>query len=388
MAQLLVNVLPVTLAPGGSVILAHGLESGGVGVVPTQVIADRTTPIACSNATTTNVSFINPGSEAATANFRCEYDHSIHATGATPIRYQGLDPSISGSIGNVDALLFGPGTDGAVTLTAAGATPLPYATRVGATWTLTREIYATNFTVEAGVTVDTQGRGVWCTGTFTNRGTYGVYGASAVGATPGSLPDTASFNFGGLSSGAVGSSLSGNGSGSSSYAQALNLNPLPGGNAGVRTGGASNSAYTTGAATFPTLATAWYPITRSSRNFSVVASRGGAAGAVDLSGGGTGTSGGGASYLPILPVMARNLDALGGTFQMVGGNGGNAVFTGAGIAGGGGACNGGVLYVLTANLIDIGTVQSVGGTGGLGANGGLNGANGVATVPPTIIVTV
>jgi hypothetical protein len=86
--------------------------------------------------------------------------------------------------------------------------------------------------------------------------------------------------------------------------------------------------------------------------------------------------------------MARNFDNTLGTVQMVGGNGGNAVFTGAGIAGGGAAANGGVLYLLTSNLIALGTVQSTGGTGGLGANGGTNGANGAAAATPVILVTV
>jgi hypothetical protein len=386
--QLLVNVLSVTLAPGGSVVLAHGLISENVGVIPTQVIADRTTPIACSNATTTNVAFINTGAEAATANFRCEYDHSIHATGATPIRYQGLDPSISGAIGSVDTLLFGTGSDGAVSLTAAGATPLPYATRVGTTWTLTREVYATNFTVEAGVTVDTRGFGVWCTGTFLNNGTHGVYGVSAAGIIPGTFPDTASFNFGSTTTGGSGVNITANGNSPIGYTSALNTNPLPGGNAGARTGGTSNSVYTTSAGLFPVITTPWYPIVRSNRGTAVVSSRGGGSGAADVSGGGTATSGGGASALPVLPIMARNFDNTLGTIQSIGGNGGNAVFTGAGIAGGGAAANGGVLYLLTNNLIALGTVQSVGGTGGLGANGGANGANGAPAATPVILITV
>lgn len=385
MAQLLVNVVSVTLAPGGGVVIPHGLISEGVGVVPTQVIADRTTPIACSNATTTNVSFINPGAASATANFRCEYDHSIHATGATPIRYQGLDASISGLVTNFDALLFGPGTDGAVTLTAAGATPLPFATRVGATWTLTREVYATDFTVDAGVTVDTRGFGVWCTGTFTNNGTHGVYANSAVGVTGGAALNG---SMGTTTAGPIGrSNFTGDGLTAGS-AGAINTNALPGGNAGPRTGGSSTSVYTTVIAPYPVINTPWYIITRLVRNQTVVASNAGGGGACDVSGGGTAASGAGAGGLPLLVVAARNFDNSAGTIQMVGGNGGNATFTGAGIAGGGGASNGGVLYVVTANNLGLGTVQSIPGTGGLGANGGTNGANGVAAVPPTIIVTV
>lgn len=377
MAQLLVNVLPVTLAPGGSVVLAHGLISENVGVVPTQVIADRTTPIACSNATTTNVSFINTGAEAATANFRCEYDHSIHATGATPIRYQGLDPSISGAVGSLDALLFGPGSDGAVTLTAAGASPLPYATRVGATWTLTREVYATDFTVEAGVTVDTQGKAVWCTGTFLNNGTFGVYGFSASGGTPGA---SVSGSFGLSNVGGQGrTGVSGNGNATSGgFNNSLSTTATPGGNAGAFTGGSAISTFQTNGAPYPVYTTFWYAITRLVRFNSLVGSQGGSSGALDITAGGTGTSGAGAGGLPVLAVIARNFNNTAGTIQSIGGNGGNAVTTGAGIAGGGGASNGGGIYIATYSNLGTGTMQSIGGTGGLGSNGGGNGTNGAA----------
>jgi hypothetical protein len=374
--QLLVNVLSVTLAPGGSVVLAHGLISENVGVIPTQVIADRTTPIACSNATTTNVAFINTGAEAATANFRCEYDHSIHATGATPIRYQGLDPSISGSITAFDTLLFGTGSDGAVTLTAAGATPLPYATRVGATWTLTREVYATDFTVEAGVTVDTQGKAVWCTGTFLNNGTYTLVGNSAVGGTPGAA---ISGSFTTSNTGAAGLSISANGSAPTGTGfAALASATVAGGNAGIRTGGSAISTFSTILAPFPVYTTLWYGITRMCRTTQVAGASGGASGATDLSGGGTGTSGAGAGGVPVLAIIARNFNNTAGTIQSIGGNGGNAVTTGAGIAGGGSASNGGGIYIATYSNLGTGTIQSIGGTGGLGSNGGGNGGNGSA----------
>ena len=89
--QLLVNALPVTaLAPLGSLIIPHGLVAAGVGVVPTQVVCDRASPLIVSNANTTNITVINPSASAQTANFRAEFDHSIHATGATPIRWRGV----------------------------------------------------------------------------------------------------------------------------------------------------------------------------------------------------------------------------------------------------------------------------------------------------------
>lgn len=90
MAPLLVNVLAVgPLAAGASVTVAHGLNYNNQGVVPTQVVCDRASPIAVTATTTTSVTFTNGSAGAASANFRAEYDHSIHAVGATPVAWQG-----------------------------------------------------------------------------------------------------------------------------------------------------------------------------------------------------------------------------------------------------------------------------------------------------------
>jgi hypothetical protein len=105
MAPLLVNVLSVgPLAAGASVTLPHGLNYGGNGVVPTQVICDRASAIRVASTTTTAVTFTNDGVAPASANFRCEYDHSIHAVGATPIAWQGyVAAAVAGSprFGNI-----------------------------------------------------------------------------------------------------------------------------------------------------------------------------------------------------------------------------------------------------------------------------------------------
>lgn len=88
--QLLVNVLNVTnLAGAGSITHAHGLRSGDLPVTPTQVLCDRASPIGVTALTDTTVTFTNASASPATANFRVEYDHSIHAIGATPVAWQG-----------------------------------------------------------------------------------------------------------------------------------------------------------------------------------------------------------------------------------------------------------------------------------------------------------
>jgi hypothetical protein len=93
--QLLVNVLSVgPIAPLGSVIVPHGLKVAGQGVVPRQAYPDRASPLIVSAMTDTTISIINPDAvNAQSANFRVEYDHSIHAEGATPIKWQGTAAS-------------------------------------------------------------------------------------------------------------------------------------------------------------------------------------------------------------------------------------------------------------------------------------------------------
>jgi hypothetical protein len=46
------------------------------------------TAVTATNVTFTNLDVTNPSS----ANFRAEYDHSIHADGATPVNWQGYIP--------------------------------------------------------------------------------------------------------------------------------------------------------------------------------------------------------------------------------------------------------------------------------------------------------
>ncbi len=95
--QLLVNVFTVTnLAGGASTTLAHGLRSGDAPVTPTQVLCDRSSTLAVSAVTSTTFTVTNLSPTVpASANFRAEYDHSIHASGATPIYWRGYLPPIT-----------------------------------------------------------------------------------------------------------------------------------------------------------------------------------------------------------------------------------------------------------------------------------------------------
>lgn len=114
MAPLLVNVFSIgPLAAGASTTVAHGLNYGGNGVIPTQVICDRASPIAVTGTTTTSITFTNGSAGLASANFRAEYDHSIHAVGATPIAWQGYVPAAGGGSGVYG--VFSDDTDQALT---------------------------------------------------------------------------------------------------------------------------------------------------------------------------------------------------------------------------------------------------------------------------------
>lgn len=114
MAPLLVNVLAVgPLGAGASVTVAHGLNYNNQGVVPTQVLCDRASPISVTATTTTSITFTNGSASAASANFRAEYDHSIHAVGATPLNWQGYVPSAGGGPGVYGS--FSDSTDQALT---------------------------------------------------------------------------------------------------------------------------------------------------------------------------------------------------------------------------------------------------------------------------------
>lgn len=110
MAPLLANVLAVgPLAAGASVTVSHGLNYNNQGVVPTQVLCDCASSIGVTATTLTTVTFLNNGSAATTANFRAEYDHSIHAVGTTPLTWRGL--VISGGGGATDYGGFSDTTD-------------------------------------------------------------------------------------------------------------------------------------------------------------------------------------------------------------------------------------------------------------------------------------
>lgn len=92
--QRLVSILRVpvvgVLAPGESVTIPHGLRSNGAGVIPTQFLPDRSVNIVVAAATDSSVTFTNADANPIFANFRVEFDHSIHAVGVASMPWQGV----------------------------------------------------------------------------------------------------------------------------------------------------------------------------------------------------------------------------------------------------------------------------------------------------------
>ena len=92
MAQLLVQVVNVNaLAGGGTITVAHSLESNGVAVAPTLVFADRPTPLRIVSVSVAGVTISNPSPFPQTANFRLErgWQPEVDASTVTTMLYQG-----------------------------------------------------------------------------------------------------------------------------------------------------------------------------------------------------------------------------------------------------------------------------------------------------------
>jgi hypothetical protein len=252
---------------------------------------------------------------------------------------------------------------------------MPGTTRSGATYTLTRDVYFTNLTVNTGVTIETNGYRIFCRGTLSGAGVVshnGNPGSSVIGgnpATDGSVKG--GWGVGGLS-----------GQGANNGAASTTTPGL--GHGGAGGAGGAGTGFTAGAGTTPvtpdggirrTVAELSHPFTW---RFSTSAmapigggGAGGGGGGSSAAGGGSGGGGGG-----VVVVAAR---VLSGTisFEAKGGDGGAA--NAAGNGGGGGGGGGGAIHLLYADKSGwTGTTNVSGGAGGAKVGTGTAGTAGSA----------
>ena len=95
--------------------------------------------------------------------------------------------------------MFGPGSDGSPTLD--GTAAVAWASKSGSVYTMTRDVFCANLTVNSGVTLNTAGTRIFCAGAFANAGTVQNNGANASGATAGAGGTNFSLSSGGAGGG-------------------------------------------------------------------------------------------------------------------------------------------------------------------------------------------
>ena len=307
-------------------------------------------------------------------------------------RVSGVSPGGGSGGGRADLGWYGDSHDGSLVLDGTVTPNTNLMTKSGSTYTLVRDAYFSSLTIDAGVTLRTNGQKAFVAGTLTNNGTIERQGNPGSSNNPGA----------GFGTGTTGGSVGGGGGATTdangSNGGAVDTNGSaggPGGNGGIsgtgRNGGSGGSARDDNGGTVSAPNQGGLSSTSTNRGRPLTAvgfalgfwSVGGAAsqfwaGGAGGGGGGRGTSatsgGGGGGGGGVLVICARKVKNT-GTVQANGGTGANGTGTNAGGGGGGG---GGVVAILTDSYDNTGTVQAAGGAAGTGAGGGGDGAVGGA----------
>ena len=291
--------------------------------------------------------------------------------------------------------------DGVSTVTGFAGLSLAPAASV---YVLTRDLFASTMTVDAGVTINSAGFRVFVQGLLTNNGTIRQNGANGANATTGGAGGGGNGPGNGVLSGGVAGGGGGNATGNGQIgnvpassplggATATNTGPAApgnGGNGGTLQGGAGGGGTAGGGnggtaqgLTIAAMTTAPHFYTlfqaqqgRNGNNTQLNAgSAGGGGGGGAVANQGNGGGGGGAAG--VIAICARFI-AGSGSFEAKGGKGGNgSVGTGGGGAGGGGGGAGGILTVFTESKFPLTVSESVaGGLGGNAAGAAGTGGNG------------
>jgi hypothetical protein len=264
----------------------------------------------------------------------------------------------------------------------------------GNIYTLVRDIYPENMTVNSGVTIKPLGYCIFVRTKLTNAGTIqfngstGANGSAGVNANGGtSFTSVGTLNVSGGAGGAGrftnGVGGTGSGSGGNNVAGSAGGD---GGAGGVSGGGVGNVSASP-AGTMGQIKDIGFAGRRRLLSGNSLAAPncggGGGGGGVNLQAG-TGSSGAGGGSGGAVFIICTILDNTGGVISADGGLGGNAVGTVDAQIGGGGGGAGGWVFVATSYVISQGTIRANGGLSGTKFGGGSNGSPG----NPGLVVTL
>lgn len=290
------------------------------------------------------------------------------------------------SASGLSPCFYGDGSDG--TATADGAGAVTGMTRSGSVYTMDRDVYFVELTVNGGVTIITNGYRLHVQGTLTNDGSINNDGGDGSGtsggggSSSGTLP-SATGGGAGATQPAIGTTGGGAGTNATnSYGGAGGAGGDGTTSTGTGTGGASGTS-TSPVAGFGSLhAMPWaalggfFSFGVSTFTFAYGGGSGGGGGTSRAAGGGgNNTSGGGGGGGGPVIVLAKTL-VNNGTISSDGGDG--AVGTSPGVnegSGGGGGGGGGFVVVAYGPGSDPGTITADGGSGGAGASSAPTGSS-------------
>lgn len=385
MAARIKNILSfASIAVGASQTLAHGLRIESRTLVP-DVLTPSIEGVATITADATNVTVTNASGSVLSLDVLCEAWHSIErAFGAEQTLALSPQPFVPGAAlaaALVGSIIFGSGQDGAAVFD--GANTFSFATKVGSTYTLTRDLFlGDGSSCAAGVTIYTAGFRIWCNGTFTNEGLIHNDGrAAALGtAGAGSALGTTGIGTAGGNGRAANTGLPGtNQSNTLGDASAAGgAGGAGGANAGGAAGTYSPGAGVNGGANFLTSMLTGFLFTQTS---------GGNQASIQIIGGGAGGGGGGSNNAGVLGggggggggvLVLHALRLINNGTIRANGGAGAAASGGGGDGGGGGGGGGGIILSLAAIRYGTGTYVTTGGAGGAAIAGGVAGSAGSA----------
>lgn len=378
--RLLQTVTFTNVAPAATVVLPHDINVDGVAKIPDFVATDAPGFTVAVNATTVTVT--NTTGAPASVNVWLELKHSIPRQLSGGVANLVPQPFVvaagsggGGGGGEAGAEIYGDGSDGAVAFdginTVLGMTPSAN------TYTMTRDIFPTDCTIDVGVTVKTAGYRIFGTQTLALNGTISDKGENGGNAGTGQSgagaagPGRAAGFFAATASGGIGSDTTNAGSNGTAASPTFS----GGGNTGGAGGVAVNTAIGAPGASGVSRYKAGGGGSGGGRTSGGIGSDGGNAGTVTADAESSGTRPD-QYFVAVAGSGPRSLTACyAGSGGGGGGGGWGSAYANCG-AGGGGGAGGGHLFVAYRHIEGAGTVTAAGGDGGKGGPGSGPGSGG------------